>query len=107
MQKVGDDFTPHVDRGQRGDQRRRETAETVVVWLITQRRLGAFLAGPDDDETEVTGAQVRDVITRLIGAGHCAKVTPNDSETSWQKKHDSSESGWVFPGSSASRLTMS
>jgi hypothetical protein len=38
MQKAGDDFTPHVDRGQRGDQRRRETAETVVVWLITQRR---------------------------------------------------------------------
>ena len=38
MQKAGDDFTPHVDRGQRGDQRRRERAETVVVWLITQRR---------------------------------------------------------------------
>ena len=29
--------SPSVLRGQRGDQRRRETAETHVVWLITQR----------------------------------------------------------------------
>src|SRR5438046_7001403 len=32
--------------------------------------LDAVRLGPDDDETEVTAAQVRDVITRLIAAGH-------------------------------------
>jgi hypothetical protein len=32
--------------------------------------LDAVRLGPDDDETEVTAAQVRDVVTRLIGAGH-------------------------------------
>ena len=31
--------------------------------------LDAVRLGPDDDETEVTAAQVRDVITRLIAAG--------------------------------------
>jgi hypothetical protein len=38
MQKAGDDFTPRVGRGQRGDQRLPETAETHVGRLITQRR---------------------------------------------------------------------
>src|SRR5213078_2465569 len=32
--------------------------------------LDAVRRGPDDDVAEVTAAQVRDVITRLIGAGH-------------------------------------
>ena len=32
--------------------------------------LDAVRLRPDDDETEVTAAQVRDVITRLAGAGH-------------------------------------
>jgi len=32
--------------------------------------LDAVRLGPDDDETEVTAAQVRQVITRLIAAGH-------------------------------------
>src|SRR5438477_4566137 len=32
--------------------------------------LDAVRLGPDDDETEVAAAQVRDVITRLIAAGH-------------------------------------
>jgi hypothetical protein len=32
--------------------------------------LDAVRLGPDDDETEVTAAQVRDVVTRLIAAGH-------------------------------------
>jgi hypothetical protein len=32
--------------------------------------LDAVRLGPDDDEAEVTAAQVREVITRLIGAGH-------------------------------------
>ena len=32
--------------------------------------LDAVRLGPDDDVAEVTAAQVRDVITRLIGAGH-------------------------------------
>jgi hypothetical protein len=31
--------------------------------------LDAVRLGPDDDETEVTAAQVREVITRLIEAG--------------------------------------
>jgi hypothetical protein len=32
--------------------------------------LDAVRLGPDDDETEVTAAQVRDVVARLIAAGH-------------------------------------
>ena len=32
--------------------------------------LDAVRLGPDDDETEVTAAQVREVIDRLIAAGH-------------------------------------
>jgi hypothetical protein len=32
--------------------------------------LDAVRLGPDDDETEVTAAQVREVVTRLAGAGH-------------------------------------
>ena len=32
--------------------------------------LDAVRLGPDDDEAEVTAAQVRDVVTRLIAAGH-------------------------------------
>jgi DDE superfamily endonuclease len=32
--------------------------------------LDALRLGPDDDETEVTAAQVREVVTRLIEAGH-------------------------------------
>jgi DDE superfamily endonuclease len=32
--------------------------------------LDAVRLGPDDDEMAVTAAQVRDVVTRLIGAGH-------------------------------------
>ncbi len=32
--------------------------------------LDAVRLGPDDDAAEVTAAQVRDVVTRLIGAGH-------------------------------------
>ena len=32
--------------------------------------LDAVRLGPDDDETEVTAVQVRDVVTRLIEAGH-------------------------------------
>src|SRR6516165_6585404 len=35
--QTGMNAQPSVRRGQRGDQRRRETAETHVVWLITQR----------------------------------------------------------------------
>jgi hypothetical protein len=38
MQKAGDDSTPRVGRGQRGDQRPPETAETHVGRLITQRQ---------------------------------------------------------------------
>jgi len=36
-QKAGDDLAPYVCRGQYGDMRPPETAETRVVWLITQR----------------------------------------------------------------------
>ena len=32
--------------------------------------------GPDDDEAEVTAAQVRDVIARLIEAGHWSEGDP-------------------------------
>ena len=38
--------------------------------------LDAVRLGPDDDETEVTAAQVRAVITRLIEAGHWREGAP-------------------------------
>ena len=37
MQRTRHEHPPSVRRGQRGDQRRRETGETHIVWLITQR----------------------------------------------------------------------
>jgi len=37
--------------------------------------LDAVRLGPDDDETEVTALQVRQVITRLIAAGTGARAT--------------------------------
>ena len=38
--------------------------------------LDAVRLGPDDDETEVTAAQVRDVVTRLVAAGHWREGDP-------------------------------
>jgi hypothetical protein len=38
--------------------------------------LDAVRLGPDDDETAVTGAQVREVVTRLIEAGHWGEGDP-------------------------------
>jgi len=38
--------------------------------------LDAVRLGSDDDETAVTAAQVRDVITRLTGAGHWQEGDP-------------------------------
>ena len=38
--------------------------------------LDAIRLGPDDDEAEVTAAQVREVITRLVGAGHWREGDP-------------------------------
>ncbi len=38
--------------------------------------LDAVRMGPDDDETAVTAAQVREVITRLAGAGHWREGDP-------------------------------
>src|ERR1019366_2549988 len=38
--------------------------------------LDAVRLGPDNDEAEVTAAQVRDVITRLIAAGHGREGDP-------------------------------
>jgi DDE superfamily endonuclease len=38
--------------------------------------LDAVRLGPDDDQAEVTAAQVRDVVTRLIGAGHWREGDP-------------------------------
>jgi DDE superfamily endonuclease len=38
--------------------------------------LDAVRLGPDDDETKVTAAQVRDVVTRLIRAGHWGEGDP-------------------------------
>jgi hypothetical protein len=39
--------------------------------------LDAVRPGPDDDETEVTAGQVRDVVTRLIAAGHHKEGDPD------------------------------
>jgi hypothetical protein len=38
--------------------------------------LDAVRLGPDDDETEITAVQVRDVVTRLIQAGHWREGDP-------------------------------
>ncbi len=38
--------------------------------------LDAVRLGPADDDTEVTAAQVRDVVTRLIAAGHWRQGDP-------------------------------
>jgi hypothetical protein len=38
--------------------------------------LDAVRLGPEDDETEVTAGQVRDVVTRLLEAGHWAEGDP-------------------------------
>jgi DDE superfamily endonuclease len=38
--------------------------------------LDAVRLGPDDDETEVTATQVRDVVTRLVDAGHWHEGDP-------------------------------
>jgi hypothetical protein len=38
--------------------------------------LDAIRLGPDDDETEVTAAQVREVVARLIAAGHWREGDP-------------------------------
>src|SRR6266480_3415148 len=38
--------------------------------------LDAVRLGPDDDETEVTAVQVREVVTRLAGAGHWREGDP-------------------------------
>jgi hypothetical protein len=38
---------------------------------------GAVRLGPDDDGTEVTAAQVRDVVTRLAEAGHWREGNPD------------------------------
>ena len=40
--------------------------------------LDAVRLGPDDDETAVTAAQVREVITRLTEAGHWREGDPAD-----------------------------
>src|SRR5215475_8827738 len=39
--------------------------------------LDAVRLGPDDDETEVTAAQVRDVVARLAGAGQWSQGDPD------------------------------
>jgi hypothetical protein len=38
--------------------------------------LDAIRLGPDDDEAEVTAAQVRDVVARLVTAGHWREGDP-------------------------------
>jgi DDE superfamily endonuclease len=38
--------------------------------------LDAVRLGPEDDETQVTAAQVRDVVARLIEAGHWRQGDP-------------------------------
>jgi hypothetical protein len=45
----------------------------AVSWT---RVLDAVRLGPDDDETEVTAAQLREVVARLIAAGHWADGDP-------------------------------
>ncbi len=57
-QKAWDDFIPPVCRGQRSDRRLSETEETHVVWLITQRRLGAWSYSPMFND--IHGAPSRD-----------------------------------------------
>jgi DDE superfamily endonuclease len=53
--------------------------------------LDAVRLGPDDGGAAVTATQVRDVITRLIAAGHWREVTP----PSWSSSTpDTASRGW-------------
>ena len=44
-EKAQDDCAPQVCRDQRGGRRQSVTAETGVIWLITQRRAGWLSGG--------------------------------------------------------------
>ena len=72
MQKAEDDFTPQVGRGQRGDQRLPETAETHVGWLITQRRqlLNAAWATGSNPVAPTGAEQQRRCLTCGNAVGH-------------------------------------
>jgi len=43
---------------------------------VADRGAGRDAAGPDDDETEITAVQVRDVVARLIEAGRWREGDP-------------------------------
>src|ERR1039458_3393236 len=59
--------------------------------------LDAVRLGPDDDETAVTAAQVRDVVTRLIEAGHWRDGDP-DILIVFDAGYDVTRLAWVLAG---------
>jgi len=59
--------------------------------------LDAVRLGPDDDETEVTAAQVRQVITRLITAGHWSAGDP-DMLIVFDAGYDVTRLAWQLAG---------
>jgi hypothetical protein len=77
-QKTRDDFIPHVCRGQRGDWRLPETAETHVVWLITQRRLATPRRAGTWPRRGSTASRkpVRGALREVRPRAPCALATP-------------------------------
>ena len=68
--------------------------------------LDAVRLGPADDETEVTAAQVREVITRLISAGHWRQGDP-DILVVFDAGYDVTRLAWLlkdFPAEVLGRL---
>ena len=57
--------------------------------------LDAARLGPEDDPTEVTAAQLRDVITRIIAAGHWTPGDP-DMLAVLDAGYDLTRLGWLL-----------
>jgi hypothetical protein len=61
------------------------------------RLLDAVRLGPADDATEVTAAQVRDVVTRLVAAGHWRDGDP-DIVVIFDAGYDLARLAWLLDG---------
>ena len=63
-------------------------------WVLP---LDAVRLGPDDDPTEVTAAQIRDVVTRIIAAGHWHQGDP-DIMVVFDSGYDLTRLAWLLRG---------
>ncbi len=57
--------------------------------------LDAVRLGPDDDETDVTAAQAREVVTRLAAAGHWRQGDP-DNLVVFDAGYDVTRLAWLL-----------